>query len=99
MTPQPILGDLDVTEVESGVSENGKPFCVVRALGRATDGAPVRLRGQLEPLAARAMALSWLEAAEASEAEAALLRVLERLEIPLGLAALVIKELRAGRPT
>lgn len=88
---------LDRVEMENGVNKEGKPFVRVRATGEGRRGQPVVLVGQLDPGEVREMAIGWLGAAEAAEQDAAVLRVLRRLELPEELAGLVIVELRNSR--
>src|SRR5262245_56485879 len=84
---------LEHIEVVSGVNHKGEGFCTVSAVG---DDRTLMV-GQLPPQAVRYMALQWLESAEAAEQDAAVFRVLQRLELPSELAAMVITELREGR--
>jgi ABC-type uncharacterized transport system YnjBCD permease subunit len=87
------MADLVSINVSSGVNERGEGFCSVSAVD--SDGRI--LLGQLDPATMRVQAMQWLEAAEAAEHEAALLRVIRNLELPDQLAAAVIVELRNGR--
>jgi hypothetical protein len=67
------LLDLAGIDVEDGVSaHDGLPFCLVRATAATGDV----LVGQLRPAEVRAMALQWLEAAEAATADAAVAHML-----------------------
>lgn len=86
------LGSVYVT---SGVNERGAGFCSIAAHSRT--GAVILL-GQLDPAEVRQMALAWLEAAEAADQDAAVLRCIRKLELPEQLAGAVIAELRASRP-
>jgi hypothetical protein len=79
--------------VTSGVNEAGAGFLTVAAHG--TDGTI--MVGQLAPAEVRAMALAWLESAEAAEQDAAVLRVIRHLDLPDGFAGAVITELRNSR--
>lgn len=73
-TGSPILDDLADIDIESGVSAfDGLPFCLIRA-----NGARATLVGQLRPTELRGMALTWLEAAEAAESDAALAEMIRR---------------------
>lgn len=85
--------DLAAINVSSGVNEAGVGFCSVSAV---TEGGRIIL-GQLSPTEVRALALAWLEAAEAAEQDAAVLRVVRNLELPDQLAAAVVVELRNTR--
>ncbi len=85
--------DLAGIYMTSGVNESGEAFVTVAA--HSTDGSIVV--GQLDPAAVRRHALAYLEAAEAAEQDAAVLRVIRKLDLPDGLAGLVITELREGR--
>lgn len=97
MSEGALLGDLGGIEVENGVNEDGVPFLSVRATGEGRRGRSVALVGQLPPETVRTMAMDWLGAAEAAEQDAAVLRVLRRLELPDELAGLVVTELRNSR--
>lgn len=79
--------------ITSGVNSAGEGFCTVAAHG--DDGTI--LLGQLSPSEVRGMALAWLEAGEAADQDAAVLRVIRKLELPDELAGHVITELRASR--
>jgi hypothetical protein len=85
--------DLENIEVRNGVNEKGEGFCSI--ICRTTSGELVP--GQLSPAEVRAMALQWLEVAEAAEQDAAVLRLIRKLELPDDLAGLIITELRDGR--
>lgn len=87
------LGEIFIT---SGVNERGEGFCTVAA--HARDGRTILL-GQLSPDEVRRHALAYLEAAEAADQDAAVLRVVRRLELPDNLAGAVIVELRESRET
>jgi hypothetical protein len=86
-------GDLADVHVTSGVNDRLEGFVVVTA----TSGSGRFLVGQLEPDVVRGMALQWLEAAEAAEQDAAVMRVLRKLELPDELAGAVVVELRNSR--
>lgn len=86
-----LAGGAESLEVESGVNKHLKGFVTVRW------GAEV---GQLSPAEARAHGLAMLEAAEAAEADAALLHALRKLnddqDDSMGFALLrLIREHRA----
>jgi hypothetical protein len=67
------LFDLAGIDVEDGVSAaDGLPFCLVRATATTGDV----LVGQLRPAEVRAMALQWLEAAEAATCDAGVAHML-----------------------
>jgi hypothetical protein len=85
--------DLAGIEVRSGVNDDGEAFCTVVA---KTKGGRMLL-GQLEPSELRALALQWLETAEAAEQDAALLRCCRKLELPDEFAGAVMTELRNSR--
>jgi len=85
--------DLRSIDVTSGVNEEGEGFCTVAA--SSPDGTI--LVGQLSPAEVRAMALAWLESAEAAEQDAAVLRCTRKLELPDQLAGAIVTELRQSR--
>jgi hypothetical protein len=85
--------DLAGIEVRSGVNDKGEGFCSIIARTSKGDLIP----GQLDPDEVRGMAMAWLEAAEAAEQDAAVLRLIRKLELPDSMAGLIIKELRDGR--
>jgi ABC-type uncharacterized transport system YnjBCD permease subunit len=87
------MADLASINVSSGVNERGEGFCSVSAID--SDGRI--MLGQVDPETIRVQAMQWLEAAEAAEHDAAVLRVIRKLELPDELAAAVIVELRNGR--
>jgi hypothetical protein len=86
--------DLEGIYVTSGVNDDGDGFCTVAAHSR--EGGVILL-GQLGPTEVRTMALAWLEAAEAAEQDAAVLRCIRKLELPDAVAGVVIRELRESR--
>ena len=86
--------DLGSVFVTSGVNDAGQGFCTVAAHSR-DDG--IILLGQLTPTEVRAMAMAWLESAEAAEQDAAVLRCVRKLDLPDKLAGAVIMELRDNR--
>ncbi len=93
------LGDLESTEMESGVSlftDGG--FCVIRVLG-TVNGKPVLLRGQLSPDEMRLHALKILEIAEAAESDAAVLATYKKIGLPDEMWAHFITLLREHRAT
>jgi hypothetical protein len=75
------------------VNGRGEGFCTVAA---HSEGGQI-LVGQLDPKEVRAMALAWLESAEAAEQDAAALRCIRKLELPDELAGAIIAELRDSR--
>jgi len=86
--------ELEGIFVTSGVNEAGVGFLTVAAHG---SGGTILL-GQLDPVQVRQMALDWLEAAEAAEQDAAVLRCVRKLDLPDVLAGAIITELRETRP-
>jgi len=85
--------DLESIDMVSGVNEQGEGF--VHVFARA-DGDVVAM-GQLTPKQMRDHGMDAIQAAEAAEQDAAVLRTLRRLELPDDLAAHVVAELRATR--
>ena len=85
--------DLAGIDIRNGVNEAGEPFLTVVA----TAAGGRMLLGQLTPSEVRAMALAWLEGAEAAEQDAATLRCIRRLELPDALAGAIIADLRDHR--
>jgi hypothetical protein len=85
--------DLRSIDIRSGVNERGEPFLTIVA---TAEGGRMIL-GQLTPAEVRAMAMAWLESAEAAEQDAAVLRCLRKLELPDALAGAIIAELRDSR--
>lgn len=78
--------------IDSGVNEKLEPFCVVRLNGRGA--------GQLSPAEVRAMALQWLEAAEAAESDALVTaELVETAGLDLPTAGRFIVGLRRRRET
>jgi hypothetical protein len=88
------FADLAGIDMESGVSEAGKPFCRIRAT--SADGTVILL-GQLSPDDMRRYGLSALEVAEAADQDAAVLAAVRKLDLPDQMAAVVIRELRESR--
>lgn len=87
------MNELRSIDLTSGVNERGEGFVTVSV---STDERELAI-GQLSPVEVRLMALSWLEAAEAAEQDAAVLRCVRKLGLQDQLAAMVITELRASR--
>lgn len=85
--------DLASIDVRSGVNEAGNGFLTIVA----TAGDGTMWLGQLDPATVRRMAMDWLEAAEAAEQDAAVLRCVRKLELPDELAARIVVELRESR--
>lgn len=85
--------DLVSIDVRSGVNESGTGFLTVVA----TAGNGRMILGQLDPATVRHMALDWIEAAEAAEQDAAVLRCIRKLELPDAMAGAIIAELRDSR--
>jgi len=79
----------------SGVNERGEGFVTVSAHGEGG----VILVGQLSPDEIRQHAMAYLEAAEGAETDAAVLRLIRKMDLPEQLAAAIITELREGRPS
>lgn len=77
----------------SGVNEEGEGFVTIAAHG--ADGTI--LVGQMPPAEIRKHALGYLETAEAADQDAAVLRIIRKLELPDQMAGLVITELRESR--
>jgi hypothetical protein len=86
--------DLAEVTITNGVNERGVGFCTVVA--RNPRGT-IMLMGQLTPTEVRQHAMAYLEAAEAAEQDAAVLRCVRKLELPDELAGAVIAELRDSR--
>ncbi|HEY6416344.1 MAG TPA: hypothetical protein VIX41_08905 [Acidimicrobiales bacterium] len=86
--------DLVSIDVRSGVNERGEAFCTI--VVASSPGGRILL-GQLSPSEVRGMAMAWLESAEAAEQDAAVLRVIRKLELPDELAGAVVIELRQSR--
>lgn len=87
------MGVLTNIFMTSGVNEKGEGFVTIAAHG--DDGTI--LVGQLDPEEIRKHAMGYLEAAEAADQDAAVLRVIRNLELPEELAGMVITELRNSR--
>ena len=85
--------DLASVTVTSGVNDRGEPFLTVTA---TTEGGRF-IVGQVDPATARQQAMAFLGAAEAAEQDAAVLRVIRKLELPDELAGAVVIELRNSR--
>ena len=75
--------------VESGVTKEGKPFCVVSVNGEVI--------GQISPDEVRMMALGWLQAAEAAEGDAAVFLGMKEIGIDLMTIGAFISDLREMR--
>ncbi len=91
------LGELGSINIESGVSLfTGEAFCSVIAEG-TVNGKPVRLRGQLSPAEIQAHALTYLQAAEAAEADRAVKETFTKLGLPDEVWGLFISALREQR--
>jgi hypothetical protein len=85
--------DLLSVDVRSGVNEQGEGFCTIVA----TSAAGQMWVGQLPPSTVRRMAMDWIEAAEAAEQDAAVLRCVRHLDLPDDLAGAIVIELRNTR--
>jgi hypothetical protein len=85
--------DLEGIDVRSGVNHQGKGFCTIVATAQGGR----MLLGQLPPEEVRTMALAWLEAAEAAEQDAAVVRCIRKLNLPDDLAGAIVAELRDDR--
>jgi hypothetical protein len=77
----------------SGVNEKGEGFVTVAAHGN--EGTI--LIGQLSPDEMREHALAYMESAEAADQDAAVLRVIKKLDLPEQIAGMIIGELRENR--
>lgn len=85
--------DIERISISSGVNIQGKPFCHATCVVGTKEH-----HGQLTPDEVRAMALAWLEAAEAAEHDAAVFNELQDgLGLPLEVAGGFISALRARR--
>lgn len=84
-------------EVVSGTAQDGpedfRGFVTVRAI--AEDGSI--MAGQLDPDELRAMALSFLSAAEAADQDALVFRVLTKRGIAADVAAIMVRDMRGER--
>ena len=89
------MADDDLAEivVRNGVNEDGVGFLTVIARTRGGH----MIVGQVDPATAREQAMAFLEAAEAAEQDAAVLRCVRKLELPDELAGAIVTELRDGR--
>jgi hypothetical protein len=85
--------DLAQITMTAGVNNDGDPFVTVAATSK---DRKVML-AQLDPDEVRGHALIYLEVAEAAQQDAAVLRVIRRLDLPDGLAGAVVMELRKMR--
>lgn len=83
------LKDQPSISVESGVTKEGKPFCVVAVNGEVL--------GHISPDEVRMMALGWLTAAEAAEGDAAVFVGLQKIGLDLMTTGAFIKDLREWR--
>lgn len=91
------LGDLNSTELESGVSAfDGHGYVRIRSIGRLED-VDVVLVGQLDPAEMRAHGLACLEAAEAAEHDAAVFAELVDMGLDQAGAAAFVGRLRDRR--
>ena len=79
-----LAADLESLEASSGVNHVNEGFVRIRAQGQPESGsaAPVVLMGQVTPQQARVLALSFLQAAEAAEHDAAVVEVLRSIDTP-----------------
>jgi hypothetical protein len=78
----------------SGVNEEGEGFVHIAA--HSSEGGII-LIGQLTPQAMREHGMACVEAAEAAEQDAAVLRTIRKLQLPDQLAGAIISELRDTR--
>lgn len=86
--------DVASIEIRSGVNERREPFNTVVV---KTHGGQILL-GQISPAMVRTMALDWLGAAEASETDAIIWKVLaEQFDLEDGPIAAVISMMRGER--
>jgi hypothetical protein len=87
------MKELESIYITSGVNEKGNGFLTIAAHSTAKE----IMMGQLDPETVRSMALDWLASAEAAEQDAAVLRIIRKLDLPDQVAGLVITELRESR--
>jgi hypothetical protein len=85
--------DIANIECRSGVNDRDQGFITVVVV----TGDERMLLGQLDPATARQLGMQFLEVAEAAEQDAAVMRVIHKLELPEELAGAVIAELRDSR--
>lgn len=71
MTTQQRVFPLVELEIESAVNDAGEPFLIVRAKG-TMQGEPIVMVGHIDPTTGRHQGMTFIEAAEASEQDAAL---------------------------
>lgn len=91
------MGVLTNIFMTSGVNEEGNGFVTIAAHGLIHEKDGIVLIGQLDPEEVRNHALAYLEAAEAAEQDAAVLRLIRKLDLPEEMAGLIITELRESR--
>jgi hypothetical protein len=77
-----------VLSIEAAVQDSGRPTCLLTWGDR---------RGHLTPGEVRALALSWLEAADAAENDATVLQVLEDLRVSAEIRQLLMAGLQERR--
>jgi hypothetical protein len=87
------MKELAEVNLTSGVNEKGEGFVTISVVTTTKD----IILGQLDPQTTRTMAMQWLEVAEAAEQDAAAWRVIQKLELPEQLAAMIVTELRNSR--
>lgn len=87
------MEDLSNIFMTSGVNDKGEGFVTIAAHG--SNGTI--LTGQLSPDEVRKHAVDYLEAAEAADQDAAVLRIIRKLGLPEELAGAIITELRESR--
>jgi hypothetical protein len=85
--------DIAGIECRSGVNDRDQGFITVVV----TTGDERMLLGQLDAATARQLGMQFLEVAEAAEQDAAVMRVIHKLDLPEELAGAVIAELRDSR--
>lgn len=88
--------NLESIFITSGVNEKGEGFLTINAHGKGL-GQDIMMLGQIPPNEVRTMAMNWLEAAEAADQDAAVLRIIRKLELPDQMAGMIITELRNSR--
>ena len=85
--------DIHNIESRSGVNDKDQGFITVVV----TTGDGRMLLGQLDPATTRQLGMQFLEAAEAADQDAAVMRVIHKLELPEELAGAIVAELRDSR--
>jgi len=88
--------DIELANIfmSSGVNDDGEGFIHIAA--HSAEGGII-LIGQLDPTQMREHGMACIEAAEAAEQDASVLRTIRKLQLPDELAAAIIGELRSTR--